>query len=105
MSVQSKLSIVLALIAAGVGSSAYAQGYTAGWGTGNVVPSYFDGQGRLHEGAPVAERERHLARAGATAAFASEQSFATGSNTTASDSPNATGGGSTGYNDRLRNDY
>jgi hypothetical protein len=52
MSIRSSLIIrvVAATAALGVGSPAFAQAWSNGWGTGNSQPGYFDKDGGMHAG-------------------------------------------------------
>jgi hypothetical protein len=60
MSIRSSLiiGVVAAAIAAlGTGSSAFAQAWSNGWGTGNSQPGYFDKDGGMHAGNPPQEQQ------------------------------------------------
>ncbi|MFY9897072.1 MAG: hypothetical protein WAK67_04690 [Xanthobacteraceae bacterium] len=52
MSIRSSLiiGVVAATAALGVGSPAFAQAWSNGWGTGNSQPGYFDKDGGMHAG-------------------------------------------------------
>jgi hypothetical protein len=95
-----------------IATPAFAQNFTGTWGTGNVLPSYYDANGHLVQGiAPQA-----AARANGADAFA----MAPGGTTNADDafamapggttnadpySPANNGGGSEGYNWSVAHDF
>jgi hypothetical protein len=103
-----KITIVAAIMAAGIASPAFAQGYDRTYGTGNPMATYYDNSGALHVGAApqqhfatVPQQNRFAARQNGLNAFAMLPGGGSGYS---SFSPRATGGGSLGYNENLRTD-
>jgi hypothetical protein len=102
-----KIATVAALLAAGIASPAFAQAYDRTYGTGNAMATYYDGSGALHVGeapqqnlATVPQQNHFAARQNGLNAFA----MIPRGGSSGSFSPQATGGGSTGYNENLRTD-
>jgi opacity protein-like surface antigen len=86
-----KKFLIIAGLLTVIATPAFAQSFTPSFGTGNVLPEYYDANGRLVQGiAP-----QSVARANGDNAFA----MAPGRNANVDpDSPANTGGGSEGYN-------
>jgi hypothetical protein len=102
-----KIATVAAIMAAGIASPAFAQAFNRSYGTGNPMATYYDNSGALHLGvaapqhfATVPQQNRFAARQSGLNAFAMVPRIGGSS----SDSPQATGGGSTGFNQNLRTD-
>jgi hypothetical protein len=55
MSIKLKLIAVVAVLAFGVGTPAFAQAFSQSVGTGNVLPSCYDQSGALHVLTPTAQ--------------------------------------------------
>ena len=89
-----------AALATLLAAPALAQSINPGWGTGNTLPTYYDGQGHLHAGYPAA-RNPMRARERASQAYAYVPARAAVN----ADSPALTGGGSVGYNEGLQITY
>lgn len=102
-----KIATVAAIMAAGIASPAFAQAFNAAYGTGNPMATYYDNSGGLHLGtaaqqklATAPQQNRFAARQNGLNAFAMIPrvgGFSTYS-------PQATGGGSTGFNQNLHTD-
>jgi hypothetical protein len=93
MSIKSRVIAAVAITAVGVGlaSPAFAQTFTAGYGTGNVMPAYYDQNGVLHAGNAGQQSVEPAARRSGLNAFASIPGYAS------AQSQSLTGGGSAGY--------
>ena len=96
MSIKSKLIIAAAVATFGLATPALAQSFTAGAGTGNVIASYFEANGSLHNGAAGSQETQITVRHGEHDSFA----MAPGAGS-AANRPAATGGASIGYNEML----
>jgi len=91
-----KIAAAATLLAASIASPAFAQAFDATYGTGNPMPTYYDHDGALHLGTP-AEQNRVVVHRNGSNAFAMVPG-----GSSSEDSPAATGGGSSGYNESLR---
>jgi hypothetical protein len=81
-----------------IATPAFAQDFSGSWGTGNVLPSYYDANGHLIQGiAPQA-----AARANGADAFAMAPGGAANADPY---SPANNGGGSEGYNWSVAHDF
>jgi hypothetical protein len=98
MITKSKIAVVAAIAALSIASPALAQSFNGSNGTGNELPSYYDQNGGLHAGIAPQHDQIVAGRSGLNA-FASVVRGVSNS-----DSPAATGGGSVGYNEMLRDD-
>jgi hypothetical protein len=109
---KSKLAVIAALLAVSVASPAFAQSFSKGDGTGNELPFAYGPGGTkpawtvAPQNEQVAAREHgrnSIAAVGTTGLYAyAAVPFATRSDV--ANSPAATGGGSTGYNEMLLRD-
>jgi hypothetical protein len=61
MLTKSTLIAAVAVATISIASPALAQAPSNGWGTGNVMPSYYDSDGSLHMGAAPSERNARIA--------------------------------------------
>lgn len=61
-----KLAIVVAVLVATI-VPAFAQSFAGWYGTGNVLSSYFDGYGSLHQGVALPEQNKIAAQRGESA--------------------------------------
>jgi hypothetical protein len=91
MTTKSKLAVMLAIATLGLASPAFAQSFDPAIGTGNNLP--FGYQQTNNDGMPSAARKLYDMVPSVSAQSASS--------TANSNSPAATGGGSTGYNQEL----
>jgi hypothetical protein len=98
MVTKSKIAVIAAVLGLLSAAPAFAQSFNRSDGTGNELPSYYDSQGGLRAGT-ASEQNQIVAHRNGLSAFASVPRGAS-----SSDSPAATGGGSVGYNEMLRND-
>ena len=97
---KSKLIAVVTVAMIGLASPAFAQSFSKGWGTGNSLSDFYDGQGGLHMGAASQQNQQIAVERNGLNAFASVPLGASGQ-----DNPSLTGGGSSGYNESLRTNY
>jgi hypothetical protein len=58
MSTRSKFIIAGAIVMLGFASPAFAQSFNRSDGTGNELPSYYDGQGGLHGGIAAVQQNQ-----------------------------------------------
>src|SRR5262245_28093760 len=68
--IMNRISTTLAIAAVVVTStvsSASAQSFSSSWGTGNVLPSYYDSRGRLVTGSPSEDKAIAVDRRGLSA--------------------------------------
>jgi hypothetical protein len=96
---KSKLFAAVTIAMLGLASPALAQSFSNTYGTGNVLPGYYDSEGGLHMGIAHQQNQIAMRRSGLNA-FASIPGAASGQ-----DNPSLTGGGSVGYNNSVRTDY
>jgi hypothetical protein len=105
-----KIATVAALLAAGIASPAFAQSADH---TGSQMAYYYDSTGKQMWGSwgpqaaaqPTARFSHSAARRSGLHAYAAVPGGVAGSWTSGSLGPQATGGGSIGYNENLRTDY
>lgn len=57
MSTRSKFVVAAAIAMLGFASPAFAQSFNRSDGTGNELPSYYDGQGGLHAGIAIQQNQ------------------------------------------------
>lgn len=88
-----KILTTLAVLTA-IATPAFAQSFDPENGTGNVLP--------FSHGATATHNDRSAVNQSATRSYAAVPGFGSIGN---ADSPQATGGGSAGYNEMLRNNY
>ena len=67
MATRSKLVVAAAIATFGLSSPAFAQAFDDSWGTGNVLPSYYDSNGGLHEGTATQQNKIAVHRSGLSA--------------------------------------
>src|SRR5262245_7555498 len=65
-SISTTLAIAAVVVTSTV-SSASAQSFSSSWGTGNVLPSYYDSRGRLVTGSPSEDKAIAVDRRGLSA--------------------------------------
>jgi hypothetical protein len=61
MLTKSTLIVAVAVATIGIASPAFAQSFSRSWGTGNVLPTYYDRDGGLHLGAAPQESNTQIA--------------------------------------------
>jgi hypothetical protein len=99
MSRMLKLAFVGTVAMLGAATPALAQSFTSVFGTGNTVSSYYDQNGALQIGSPGASQTPLAGVQNGMNAFAEVPRVSADPN-----SPALTGGGSTGYNQKLLHD-
>jgi hypothetical protein len=109
---KSKLAVIAALLAVSVASPAFAQSFSKGDGTGNELPFAYGPGGTKPAWTVAPQNEQVTAREHGRNSIAAVginglHAYAAvpfGSGSDAANSPAATGGGSTGYNEMLLRD-